>query len=49
LTRKIRRHRFEKVGKPASKTLKGKKIFFFLTNKFKSGAGGASQKKKPLN
>ena len=49
LTRKIRRHRFEKVGMTASKTLTSKRFFFF-TKKIKSGGGGggvggANQKK----
>jgi hypothetical protein len=48
LTRKIRRHRLEKVGKPGSKTSTSKRFFFFY-KKIKSGGGGeASQKKKPF-
>jgi hypothetical protein len=37
-----------KSGEASQQNLDKQKIFFFFTNKFKSGAGGASQKKKPV-
>jgi hypothetical protein len=37
-----------KSGEASQQNLDKQKIFFFFTNKFKSGAGGASQKKNPV-